>query len=310
MKTWRVTSPDTQEGLTKWADGLDEAFVQLQPVATCGSGFFGQIRQVSTKELNVSLVTSSGHEIQRHRQHIRSRSPEIAFVNILSRGRSRVTQSEVFEAAPMDVSIVDTRRPYAIRQDDPFQLVSIAVPTDWIDPDTAPYHPLGRTTAGRELSGIIWGLAKMLLSAGPAQADMSSPLATQLRHSLAMLPRMATEVPEHRASVDLLQSYVKRHLDQPDLRAETLARHFGISVRRVHQLFEPTGQSVSEFVNDVRLTKAAALLGEAGTQTLVSDIAWRVGYADPSYFTRRFKRRFGCTPRSYAADRHSAAIAQ
>ena len=302
MKTWRVTSQDTQEGLTRWADGLDEAFVRLQACPTCESGFNGQIRQVSTGALDVSLVTCTGHEIRRLDEHIRSRAPDVAFVNILSRGRSKVTQGRSFEAAPMDLSIVDTRQPYAIRQDEAFQLVSLAVPTGWIGAGTAAYHPLGRSAAGRELSGIIWGLAQMLLRSGSHAGGMTPVLTEQLRHCLTLLPRMAQEMPERRATVDLLQSYVERHLDQPDLRAETLARHFGVSVRRVHQLFEPTGQSVSAFINEVRLTRAAALLEAGGKGTLVADVAWQVGYADPSYFIRRFRRRFGCTPRGYARD--------
>lgn len=210
----------------------------------------------------------------------------------------------------MDVSVVDTRKPYAIRQDDPFQLVSIAVPTDWIAEAARAFHPLGRSAAGRELSGVIWGLARMHLTIVPRQPELSETLAAQLRHALGLLVRLRRDPSDRHATVDLLQSYILRHLDQPDLRAETLARHFGVSVRRVHQLFEPTGQSVSEFINDTRLEKAAILLSDADPRSTISNVAWQVGYADPSYFARRFKRRFGTAPRDYVSAARSDSIAQ
>ncbi|ABD56892.1 helix-turn-helix domain-containing protein [Jannaschia sp. CCS1] len=311
MKTWQVTSNDPHEGLTKWADGLDEAFVQLEPVATTGDGFYGHIQQTSTAELDVSVVTSTGHEIRRLDRHIRHRSADLLYVNILGRGRSEVSQRDTVVAAPMDVSIVDPRAPYSIRQEAPFQLVSIAVPPDWVEREARHCHFLSRTAAGRELSSVVWGLAKMLLAIKPDQDGLATSLAQQIHHSLALLPEMAGSDATPRVSVAMLQSYVQRHFSQPDLRAEHLARQFGISVRRVHQLFEPTGHTVSEFINDLRLARAADCLGDAAlARRTISEIAWQVGYSDPSYFTRRFKRRYGCSPRAYRAAHHPAPIAR
>ncbi len=310
MKTWQVTSNDTHAGLTKWADGLSEAFVQLEPVATSRDGFFGQIRQVSTPEMNVSLVTSNGHEIRRLRHHIRHRSADIKFVNILSRGRSLVSQGSEFEAVPMDVSIVDTREPYAIRQDLPFQLISVAVPTDWIGKGVERHYALSQTSAGRELSHLFWGLGNLLLQSDASQSHRRATLAQQFRHSLGLLIGMDDCTPERRTSVEMLQSYIDRHYAQPDLRAGRLAAHFRMSVRRVHQLFEPTGTTVSEYINEVRMNAALKCLTSNTDEALaISDIAWQVGFGDPSYFTRRFRRRFGVSPREYRSAHESLAIA-
>ncbi|MFL4468479.1 helix-turn-helix domain-containing protein [Tateyamaria armeniaca] len=310
MKTWQVTSDDARSGLAKWADGLHEAFVQLEPFATSQNGFFGQIRQVSTPDLNVSMVTSNGHEVRRLRHHIGRRSADIKFVNILSRGRSLVSQGAEFEAVPMDVSIVDTREPYALRQDLPFQLVSIAVPADWVDTDPGRHYALSRTPAGRELSGIFWGLANLLLQTDTSEHDQRSAVAQQLRHSLGLLRRIDDSDEDRRTSVEMLQGYIQRHYAQPDLRAGRLATHFRMSVRRVHQVFEPTGQTVSEYINEVRLDAALKLLMAAKDGAVsVSDIAWQVGFSDPSYFTRRFTRRFGLSPRAFRQAQGKAPIA-
>ena len=34
----------------------------------------------------------------------------------------------------------------------------------------------------------------------------------------------------------------------------------------------------------------------------VSETAYRTGYSDPNYFTKVFKKEFGCTPSEFIAD--------
>ncbi len=60
-----------------------------------------------------------------------------------------------------------------------------------------------------------------------------------------------------------------------------------------------TGISVSDFIKQTRLTKAAQiLLQKTGN---ISDVAYRVGYDDPGYFSKCFKQHYGETPASYIA---------
>ena len=54
------------------------------------------------------------------------------------------------------------------------------------------------------------------------------------------------------------------------------------------------GMTWVDFLNQARLIEGARLLKE--TNLLIAEIAAKVGYADQSYFDRRFKERFGQTP--------------
>jgi len=60
-----------------------------------------------------------------------------------------------------------------------------------------------------------------------------------------------------------------------------------------------TGISPNEFINDIRLEKAAALI-EAKADIL-TQISYSVGYNEQSYFAKRFRKKFGLSPREYAA---------
>jgi AraC family cel operon transcriptional repressor len=56
-------------------------------------------------------------------------------------------------------------------------------------------------------------------------------------------------------------------------------------------------QSPTELVNAARLDQATRLLKTS--QRSVTDIALDCGYQSLSYFYRRFRKRFGCSPRQY-----------
>lgn len=68
-----------------------------------------------------------------------------------------------------------------------------------------------------------------------------------------------------------------------------------------HAFKKETGESFVEYVTNVRLGKAMALLslgnseGEASAPKIAT-IARQVGYKDPFYFSKCFKKRYGITP--------------
>ena len=59
------------------------------------------------------------------------------------------------------------------------------------------------------------------------------------------------------------------------------------------------GSTFLAYLTDVRMAKARTLLADASVP--VADVAVACGYADPSYFSRAFRRRVGETPSSYRA---------
>jgi transcriptional regulator GlxA family with amidase domain len=88
------------------------------------------------------------------------------------------------------------------------------------------------------------------------------------------------------------QDYAAR-ISLPD--AATLA---GLSRPQFHAVFKKaTGMTLVDYLTQVRLRHAARLLRE--TDRSIAEIATAVGFADQSYFDRRFRRRFGRTPRQF-----------
>ncbi len=75
-----------------------------------------------------------------------------------------------------------------------------------------------------------------------------------------------------------------------------LAHEAGLSRSQFHLLFRASmGRSPQEYLEERRLELARFYL--TTTAQSVAEIAANVGYADPFYFTNRFRRRFGLSPR-------------
>lgn len=91
-----------------------------------------------------------------------------------------------------------------------------------------------------------------------------------------------------------------------DLCIADVARHHGVTPRYVQMLFEHAGATFSEFVLAERLLRAHQMLIDPGLLNFkVSEIAFRSGFSDLSYFNRRFRQRFGDTPSGVRPRRHS-----
>jgi signal transduction histidine kinase/ligand-binding sensor domain-containing protein/DNA-binding response OmpR family regulator len=92
---------------------------------------------------------------------------------------------------------------------------------------------------------------------------------------------------------------VEDNLADPEFNVQVLLREMGMSqsflYRRVKSI---TGQSVVEFIRDVRLKRAAQLL--AGTQLRISDVAYQVGIQDLKHFRTMFQKLYGMSPSEYA----------
>ncbi|MGK6353360.1 hybrid sensor histidine kinase/response regulator transcription factor [Parapedobacter sp. DT-150] len=93
---------------------------------------------------------------------------------------------------------------------------------------------------------------------------------------------------------------IENNLAQSEFNVNALATKVGISRTALYQKIKQlTDLNIIEFINSIRLRKAAQLL-ENQPHSTISEVAYQVGFNDPKYFSRSFKSFFGMTPREYA----------
>ncbi len=96
--------------------------------------------------------------------------------------------------------------------------------------------------------------------------------------------------------------YIESHYDEPFGR-DDLARVLGVSPSYVSRIFQrELGLSPWEYLAHVRIERARTLLLAPEVRS-VTEIALRVGFSDPAYFTRTFRRYTGHAPLAYRAQR-------
>lgn len=87
---------------------------------------------------------------------------------------------------------------------------------------------------------------------------------------------------------------LRNNFDKP-LRIEALARELGMSVSGFHAHFKAvTAMSPLQFQKELRLQEARRLM--LGENLDAGEAGYRVGYEDPAYFSRDYKRHFGEPP--------------
>ena len=94
-------------------------------------------------------------------------------------------------------------------------------------------------------------------------------------------------------------NYVHAHLEDEQYDRDALATDMGTSTSTLYnKLRSITGLNVSSFIRDIRM-KEAGRIAEDTPGIRVSDLAYRVGFKDPRYFSTCFKKHFGVQPKEY-----------
>lgn len=95
-----------------------------------------------------------------------------------------------------------------------------------------------------------------------------------------------------------ITSIVEEHLQDANFNISKFVKEAGISRTLLHlKLKKLVNVSASEFIKTIRLNHAVELL--KNTDLTVSEIAYRVGYSDPNYFSRSFKEKYNTNPSAY-----------
>ena len=88
---------------------------------------------------------------------------------------------------------------------------------------------------------------------------------------------------------------IEKRLDDPKLGVNDLSRAAGIGNMQINRKLKAlTGKTGNVLIRSIRLQKAKELLRT--TDYNISEVAYRVGFNDPNYFSRTFSEEFGRPP--------------
>ncbi|QJD82041.1 response regulator transcription factor [Cohnella herbarum] len=98
--------------------------------------------------------------------------------------------------------------------------------------------------------------------------------------------------------VETVKQYIHQHFSE-ELELNKLAEEVYLTPSYLSKLFKTeTGETITDFLISVRIDRAKDWLREKNALKTY-EVGERVGYADPAYFNKVFKKVVGCTPKEF-----------
>jgi AraC-like DNA-binding protein len=166
--------------------------------------------------------------------------------------------------------------------------------------------------AGGLLADLLPLLPKRLATLGPeSRAAVGRQLVDLVVLAVAEDPRTLTSGASavRAAHLARIETIVRARLAEPGLDAATVARAAGVSTRYLHDLMRDAGQPLAAWIRALRLAAARAALADPARRETLAELAYAVGFADQSAFSRAFRAAYGLAPRDWRARARAGAAA-
>ena len=98
--------------------------------------------------------------------------------------------------------------------------------------------------------------------------------------------------------IEKVSKIINENIEDESLNVEGLSKLLGLSRTMVYlKLKKLINMSVSDYILSIRLKKAIELMTDL--ERNISDVAYEVGFSDPNYFSKVFKKMYKKTPSAY-----------
>ncbi len=295
-----------------WQDVVCRALVDLECRPMSGMAFEASVEGSRLEGLSVARIEASAHRVERQPSAIARASEESLIFNFVLSGVAMAQQdgrSVVLRAG--DGAVCDAQRPYSLRFDDTFKIITIKLARSAIAHRAGSIHRITATSFGEssQMCPILFGY----LESFSKQASLLPPAASEkvVRNFTELLAAALDEVilasplplSEYRATALMrVRDFVERHLDVCELDTAMVSTALNLSPRYINKLFEAENTSLTRYIWRRRLERAAADLQDPARAGLgISAIAMAHGFNDLSHFSRAFRQRFDLSPRAYRA---------
>ncbi len=151
---------------------------------------------------------------------------------------------------------------------------------------------------------LVLGIAYLLLTTPFEMSKLRrrvNELMQKRQHQQIVLEKVSDIKPvsdEDETFLHRLIEEIENHLAESEYDLTALASSMNVSKSTLNRKVKVlTDMTPSDFIYSIRMKRASQML--LNTQRSVSEVAYLVGFSAPKYFTRCFKKEFGCTPSEY-----------
>lgn len=309
---------DQHDKFGYWQDVVCRALVDLECRPVSGMAFEASVEGSRLGGLSVARIDASAHRVERRPSAISRASDDSLIFNFVLSGVAVAQQdgrSVVLKAG--DGAVCDAQRPYSLRFDDTFQIITLKLARSAITHRAGSIHRITARSLGESsqmcpiLFGYLVSFSKQAALLAPAASEKVARNFTELLAAALDEVILASPLPlsEYRAAALMrVREFLERHLDVCELNTSMVSNALNLSPRYINKLFEAENTSLSRYIWRRRLERAAADLRDPARASLgISAIAMAHGFNDLSHFSRTFRQRFDLSPRAYRASGAASA---
>ena len=294
------TLPESQR-IDYWHGVVCATFAFLELRTAARVGFSAALHARRCGDVDVVRVSGSGQQVTRSPRMISRDASENLIAMVQARGCADVEQDgRQARMFPGECAVLDSRRPYRIGLSEGFEQIVLKIPMAPMQRPrlaiaalTSRAFPLDDTAAR-----VLRTLLETLLTQEDATTAALGPVTIDLL-CLALRARSGSEgvLPRPDARYERARRAVQRHLGSPDFDVQRLADEQGISLRQLQKVFARFGQCPGDFLEAQRLGAARSILRDPDrVHDSITRVALACGFADPGYFGKRYRRRYGRSP--------------
>lgn len=297
-----------------WREAVCDAYVRLGCETDTTEFFHGAIEVRRYQTIDISTVGGSRHKVVRRRRDIASSTENDFLLSLQRKNVSRVEQyGNTAVLNPGDFALYSSTDPYTLSLSEGFEEMVLQFPKEKLLsrlPDAEMLTGLqidGSTGFGQFVSNNIMSMAEMIAhQSHDSRLLLQETVLDLIAAAFAAQRQSRYELSNPEQHILLrAKTFVRSRLADPDLDREMVSRDVGVSVRRLSEIFSASGESLANYIRNLRLDNAAADLRDARfSRQTISEIAIRYGFENFQHFSTLFRRRFDCTPSEYrSADR-------
>ncbi len=294
-----------------WRDVVRSICGRYTPGGIEPTIFSGRARVRSICGFRAVELSSNAHRLERTHQDVRVDAKDHYYAIFQISGQSRIIQNDrIVELTAGDVALVDAARPVTYLSEKgsdhwgSLQLQRRSLLSHLGLEPRCPSRPSGAAAARPLRQFLQDGVEDEQSMSVSANAYMRLAFYDLLGALFAPSDPEDASLHTDRLFARICD-IIKDHFADPDFGPCDVAVEAGISLRYLQKLFTARNSTCSHFINSVRLDHAADLLKRRSflqTSQPISEIAYTSGFGDYTNFIRKFRRRFGHTPRAHAGD--------
>ena len=290
-----------------WQDAICEIYLRVECSAQSQSSYDGFVREIRFGEVTLTDTLSSPQSVLRNSRHIAQLEKDCYYMGLAQSGNINVRQAKSSMTMHAGVgALFNANEPYELRCDTKLRSFWVELPRQAFASRFALERPplTARLNLSRGLGRIAVEFCSALALEG-ANLDPQSRarLGEQFMDILALAissepdRRTSTEACVQSGRLLLVKNYIDEHLGDPDMSLADIAKRNGISLRTLHQLFQPMGMSASEWLRTRRLQRCYDMLTSARhDEKSITEIAYSAGFNSSSHFSNLFREQFGLRP--------------